>query len=537
MTVRHPLIWVTLLMLLAFAVLTPPPDHVIDTQLRLRVTRAMLETGTLEIDNDPAFSHLTPQSPNGRHYCVYPIGQSLVLLPLDSTAKTLSYVIPVGAIEQRTLRDCLTAWMYFWTINGLLALAVYGVLRRLRLSRRSAALGTLAVFFTSLWLIWSRSMQEETLAALLLVSALYFGLRGAQSGGVGRSGLVIGALFGLLANVRYNGAFAALGVMVWVLAACPDMKSRVRLVVAAAAVLIPALGLAGWYNTLRFGSAAETGYQAYGASIGRSWAFNLADFGALTGGSDFGLLWFALPLLLLPFAFAGKRRTLVIGVCALGVTLLLHVIFLSGFFMHEPGGHFGYCGPRYLAHGAILLAIPGWVGARAAMRMGRRLPLAPRLAAIALAAGALFQLAGVPLQAEIERYQDAMANYAETPPPRPAAYVPRRFKNLLIAATGKIREETVPEKIREPGKLDDLTAERIANACTPNLLPWRLPLQGRPHAVLPAWLIAAVSALWWAALAGLVGMMLVGLRRLTSRSPMRPATGQNPPADKTGQTA
>jgi hypothetical protein len=433
------------------AVLVLPEISGIDETVRIRVANSIVTRGEVDIppwDSDDKYTNVYVNEERGKTYGLWNIGQSLVLAPFLALSNPLKESVsdPAG---KTLVQGAIVSIGYAMFVNVLLALATYGVLRRLRLSRKSSALGVLVLALCTQWLVWGMSLQEESLCALLLMAALWCGLRARRSlGGVGW-GVAMGCLFGFLANVRFNGAFAAGAILIWCAWAIPDRK---RTLVFAGTVVLAALPWAAlwlWYNWARTGDAFLSPYAANFAIMRRdlgmdtSWHFSYVRWAWMLIGLDNGAIWFALPLMFLPAlrakAGAGKSRLTWLAVFMLGA-LVLHAIMLSGFYAGV--GVQGAGSPRYLGHQLILFGPLVWVALRRAWLKKTR--LARACIAFVLIASCAFQLSARLLNPELEASQDVNAEHAGVPHPKPEMHLPRRLNNIGLALQGRLEKQTYP---------------------------------------------------------------------------------------------
>jgi 4-amino-4-deoxy-L-arabinose transferase-like glycosyltransferase len=280
------------------------------------------------------------------------------------------------------------------------------------------------------------------------MAALWCGLRARQSAMPWRWGVAMGCLFGFLANVRFNGAFAAGAVLVWCTWMIPDRRRALMFTGTVVLSALPWAALWLWYNWARTGDAFLSPYAANFALMRKdlgmdtSWHFSYVRWAWMLVGLDNGAIWFALPLLFLPaLRFRGSRPTGrgLLALLMLGA-LLLHAVLLSGFYAGV--GVQGAGSPRYLGHQLILFGPLVWVALRRAWLNKTRLARAGIAAVLVVSCG--LQLSARLLNPELEASQDVNAEHAGVPHPKPELHLPRRFNNLRLAFLGKLEEQTYP---------------------------------------------------------------------------------------------
>ncbi len=486
---RGSLIRALLAISCVLAVVAPPQVDTADALVRLDCARSILWRGTLALEKEHAESQLSPLGSDGRRYCIYPIGQSLVLVPLEAGAAAVLAVFGKSANEY--LRDVLVALQYLTSVTLLSALATFWVMRRLGLSQRSAALGLVVCFCTTQWIVWSRSMQEEVLAGTLLLATLGCILE-ARTSRYAFLPLCAGALLGLLANIRYNAAFPALGLVAWSFFALGDRRNWIRFWFLSAATLTPWLMLSGWYNFARFGDVFRSGYAA--ADIGGSllaWSFDVGSLLNWVCGADFGVLWFWAPigvLLALRARHRHRRRDLA---CCLALALAAHVGVLSGF-SHGAGVH-GCVGPRFVCHHMMLMLPLVWVAFRGLTVGGS--PALARPSVAVLAFSFAIQFCCLPLSAGLENMQHLARTEAGLEPCR-AGYLPCRAANLVRLLRNDLLAYSYPPELHGRVIANVNTSESFRVAANPSLLPWRVSGGIRARQMLPTWVAWVAGAVW-----------------------------------------
>lgn len=491
-----------------------------DETVRIRVANSMVTRGEVDIPFwegfDDKYTNVYVNTGRGKTYGLWNIGQSLVLAPFVALSNPLKESVsdPVG---KTLVQGAIVSIGYAAFVNVLLALATYGVLRHMRLSRKSAVVGVLVLALCTQWLVWGMSLQEESLCALLLMAALWCGLCARQSAMPWRWGVAMGCLFGFLANVRFNGAFAAGAILLWCAWAIPDRKRALMFTGTVVLSALPWAALWLWYNWARTGDAFLSPYAANFALMRRdlgmdtSWHFSYVRWAWMLVGLDNGAIWFALPLLFLPSLRVHAPRPTGRGWLALLmlIALFLHAVLLSGFYAGV--GVQGAGSPRYLGHQLILFGPLVWVALRRAWLKKTRLARAG-IAAV-LVVSCVFQLSARLLNPELEASQDVNAEQAGVPHPKPELHLPRRFNNLGMAFLGKLEKQTYPGF----AQIDPVTKSRHTMlVVTPAYIVFLdkhfKPAAGDPRGVFYwGWIGAALTFM------GLVTLLLRSTRRCVAR--------------------
>lgn len=502
---KRPYLIVLLIAIAALsAVLVLPEISGIDETVRIRVANSIVTRGEVDIPFWEGFDDelltVYVNKERGKAYGLWNVGQSLVLAPFVALSNPLREGVsdPVG---KSLIQGAVVCIGYAMFVNVLLALATYAVLRQMRLSRKSATLGVLVLAVCTQWLVWGTSLQEESLCALLLMAALWCGFRASKSSQPWRWGVAMGACFGFLANVRFNGAFAAGAILIWAALMIPDRKRALMFAGAVIMAALPWAALLLWYNWARTGDAFFSPYQANyalmqaeAASKGQpfGYSFSLVRFSWMLFGLDNGAIWFALPLLLIP-ALSGNAR---LGVCLLLGALVLHAVLLSGFYAGV--GVQGAGSPRYLGHQLIVLGPLAWLASRRAWVSRRR---GLRYAVVcAFVISATLQFSAHLLNPELEASQDVNYEAAGDARPSPDLHLPRRFKNLWLAANDRLARYSYPAtRGKNPGEarhtmLVILPAYYMyLDKYYPDAGTWRVPMRAGWGV---AWLVLIVSGGW-----------------------------------------
>jgi hypothetical protein len=278
----------------------------IDTGVRLEVARSLAREGS------PAIPEMQMRTPfgivgsfaggDGRHYSIYGLGQSLLMVP---------------AVVLGGERDAALA-----TLVNPLATAATGALLVLigaALGFSATAAIRLGLAFGLCTLAWPQSKLtfEAPLEMLCLTGAVLFLLRPGRGAAAAAGGFVGFALL-----TRPSAVVMVPGLAI--LLRCGD-DSRGRATAACAGV-IPGLALALFYNHLRWGSPFATGYPFTGF---RYFEFSWEGFVGLLGSPGRGFFWYSPILLLAPFGFRRlwkRERAVAAAVAAL---CLSYVGFLS----------------------------------------------------------------------------------------------------------------------------------------------------------------------------------------------------------------
>ena len=212
----------------------------IDTGVRLEVARSLVREGT------PAVEPMRMQTPfgivgsfpgqGGRHFAVYGIGQSLLMVPF----------VALGGEHDATLIPIINLLATALTAAMLVLLA-----GRLGFSERAGV--RVALLYGVATLAWphAKFTFEAPLESAAGVAALFFALREGR-----RSAVLAGLAFGAALLVRPT-AVLFLPALAWLIATGPHGRGRAGAFALAAA---PAVAVVLGYNALRWGDALSVGY-------------------------------------------------------------------------------------------------------------------------------------------------------------------------------------------------------------------------------------------------------------------------------------
>jgi len=244
---------------------------VIDETMPLSITAQLLTAHTVQLN--PLYPALrewgAPDSnPNTPIFSKYPIGQSLLALPLYA----LGTLAPIHAIAPTPsgqpflpTAPVLTVWILGSLTTILTALGLVKTTQALGYPTRTGACLAVAFAVTTFAWPYAKTFYNEPSTACALIGTIYFSLRYRQSN-VRRDGLLTGGCLGAAILVRTTSIVFVPLVLLYLLPTRPTnwwMEVREWL----ARLFWPSLGIALGiavtlgYDLYRFGSILETGYE------------------------------------------------------------------------------------------------------------------------------------------------------------------------------------------------------------------------------------------------------------------------------------
>lgn len=228
-----------------------------DAVVAFDVTRNILEHGTVATTRDliglEAF-----RGPDGRYYSPFGIAQSIYNVPFYLAGTTFVRMtgitagkadsIPKASVAVgQTLLVAVIVWQVF-----SLSLALTGQLIPAGMAAVTAAFGSV------LW-PYARFGFNQPLAAVTLVAAVAWALRGARQKAPGTIAMAGWALAVSLMT-RHEMVLAAIPIGLWLLTSASDWTAGVRRVMAFAPGVLAGVGAWLTFNAVRFGNPFDSGY-------------------------------------------------------------------------------------------------------------------------------------------------------------------------------------------------------------------------------------------------------------------------------------
>jgi Dolichyl-phosphate-mannose-protein mannosyltransferase len=228
---------------------------VIDEAMMIGATASIAERGTAQINS--IYPALLPwgapaSDPDSPIYSKYPLGQSLLAVPLYAVGRLL----PISAVKMLNdqpfvpLAPFLTAILLNTLATVLTALALFFTVPLWGFSRRTGALVAVLYSVTTLAWPYAKTFYVEPTTACALAWMVYFAVRYRCDHHL-RDGLIAGGCLGLAILLRTTSVIFVPLLLVYLfpqwIAPLPGVAAGVALT----------LG----YNFYRFGSLFETGYE------------------------------------------------------------------------------------------------------------------------------------------------------------------------------------------------------------------------------------------------------------------------------------
>ncbi|NTW01835.1 MAG: hypothetical protein HGA19_11155, partial [Oscillochloris sp.] len=324
-------------------------------------------------------------------YSAYGPGQSVLAVPFYLIGRTLASAFPAANVAYST--HVAISWFNPLVTAGIAALIALASLR-LGYSLRSA--GTTALIYGLATMAWphSKTFFAEPLASGLTFAAFTLLLGGkSQPGNSSVARYVMSGLLATLActvKIQAGLALPLLGFYVLyqitqqAAATAPPLScirhlgSYIPVLAAFALGSVLGLGTLGAYQWVLFGSPLHSGYG--GANGVFSGSLREGLYGLLISSGK-GIIWYAPPLLLLPFGLVwlyqrNRGAAMLCGAIALATVLFYGKVT----FWHGDGAW----GPRYLNMALPFMALP-LVAVADATFTGRRAPALALAATLALA--------------------------------------------------------------------------------------------------------------------------------------------------------
>ncbi len=478
-----------------------------DTDHRLQATHSFW---TSEPPVDPQdYPDFGIHGRNGKLYGWYGIGQSLLMLPADVVGTYLDRLPVFGDYDaDPSVRNIFVSFSTDILICVLSALVCFRLLGLFGFSVNQQIAGVLALIFCTTFLHYAQNMMENNYILLLTLTGLTFQYQWLRNGD--RRALWIGSLAlgaNLLTRLTTGMDLVAvalfLALVSWFSGARGrELRSRFT---AYAKVALPAyagfLLLDRLYQYRRFGSFFTTYIGAFAreqkmlnpalpAAYPFETPFHVGFFGALFTPEKSIFLFDPLLILVLILCAVAWRRfrpEIRAYLIAFGALLLGYICFYATF--TDWSGDYAW-GDRYVSTAAQLVA---FISVPLLMRHRAEVGGAVRAIGIMLIAGSvLVQVSSVIFWCPLEIYQmDTLGH--------PTFVVALRMKNIVAFSLGKMDQWGLVN--------DSMTNDPwdYAHISAFNFLPFLLARVGKAA----GWIVHVVTAIWFAALTGLISVLIL----------------------------
>ncbi len=445
---------------------------------------------------------------NGTLQSWYGIGQSLLMLPAD-IAGTYIERLPIFAAyngNDPAVRSIIVSYSTNILLAVLTSLVCFRFLRQLDFTEKQSILGALALQLCTTHLHYTQNMMENNYIFLLTLTGFSFQFEWLRTGS--RRALLIGsAAFGLNLLTRLTtgmdllaGGFFILLVLWLEGTRGPALWHRCRSYLATALPVYLFFGLLDrLYQFYRFGSFFNTYITIFAQEARRrdptlpakypfETPFHIGFFGPFWVPEKSIFLFDPLIILLIVLAVvAWKRFTPSVRAYIITGFLLLfaYISFYARYTVWT--GDFAW-GDRYVSTAVEMVAM---LAVPLLLRYRRALARPVWIFGIALiAVSAVIQAASLAFWMPLEIYQMETLGH-------PTFLIALRFKNIAAFALGKMDAWglNTPAMSEDPWDYVHIT--------TWNFLPFLLKRAG----FAPAWAVRCVFAVWFAALAALVGVL------------------------------
>ncbi|HXQ27222.1 MAG TPA: hypothetical protein VN822_12500 [Candidatus Acidoferrales bacterium] len=475
-----------------------------DTTHRLQAAHSWW---TSEPEVDPAdYPVFGIHGPDGKLHGWYGIGQSLLMLPADIVG---TYVERLPIFEDYdddpTVGDIVVSYTTNILVCILTALVCWRLLRLLGFTVNQRIAGVLALLFCTTFLHYTQNMTENNYILLLTLTGLAFQYEWLSTGS--SRALLIGSLAlgaNLLTRLTTGMDLLAVGLFLLLTAwftGVPALRSRLA---SFARIAVPVYAIFGLidrvYQHHRFGSYFNTYIQLFGreqkmlnpalpAAYPFETPFHVGFFGALFTPEKSIFLFD--PLLVLTaivavLAWKRFRPEIKAYLVAFAALVLAYISFYAKF--TDWSGDFAW-GDRYVSPAAQIVAfvsVPLLLRHRA--DVGK---VVWKIGIALVAVSVVVQLASVMFWCPLEIYQmDTLGH--------PTFVVALRLKNIVAFSLGKMNEWGLDNDSMKQDPWD------YVHITTFNFLPFLLARVGKSA----GWVVHLLTALWLAALAALVALLI-----------------------------
>ncbi|MCH7705153.1 MAG: hypothetical protein IIB61_08575, partial [Planctomycetes bacterium] len=339
-------------------------DLTSDSEIRWATARQLLDTGWFDLPT--GITNAYADGIDGRQYAFYAPGQSICLIPFVVAGRWIAAMgLPISGTADM-FGQFLASVGFFPVCGALIVVLTFAIVFQATGSRRDARWIAFALGAASMHWHHTAAGADESQVGLCVLLAVWAIQRVWHGGGWHCRLLVCGAM-GVAVSFRYSaatfGGAIILAGLTYDLARQTTGSERLRRLwswlLAACLGLVPICVALGWFNAVRFGSWAETGYgPAHLERIGGVGLFETPLWFGLTGmlfSPGKGVFLFNPPLILAVYGAVRFWREF------RGLALIVVAAFLGSVLFHSTytfwGGDFTW-GPRYLTSIMGLLLLP-----------------------------------------------------------------------------------------------------------------------------------------------------------------------------------
>jgi len=141
-----------------------------DTLNRLQVTRSLWTKAPQVLETNEDYKVFSAIGRDGNRYVTWGIGQSLVMLPVDIFAHSLTKALKLSEANSNKLTNGVVSYLTFPLINILAIVASFDLLKKLDFNTKQSTYGALSLLFCTSFLHYSQTHQENSLDFLMTIS-------------------------------------------------------------------------------------------------------------------------------------------------------------------------------------------------------------------------------------------------------------------------------------------------------------------------------------------------------------------------------
>lgn len=235
----------------------------IDTLNRLQVTRSLWTNTPQVLGSNEDSKEFSAIGRDGNRYVTWGIGQSLVMLPADIFAHSLTKALKLQEGNANKLTSGIVSYLTFSLINILAIVVSFQFLKKLDFNTKQATYGALSLLFCTSFLHYSQTHQENSLDFLMTISGYLFHLLWLGSNsilflwiGLSASGFDLLIRLPLAINSISVAIFTGIQLYFQSKSTANDLnyikKSVIKYLTIAAIVYIFFLGIDRFYHWIRF---------------------------------------------------------------------------------------------------------------------------------------------------------------------------------------------------------------------------------------------------------------------------------------------
>jgi hypothetical protein len=467
----------------------------LDTLNRLQVTRSLWTNAPQVLETNADSKGFSAVGRGGNRYVTWGIGQSLVMLPADIFAHSLTKALKLQAGNANKLINGIVSYLTFSLINILAIVASFQFLKKLDFNTKQATYGALSLLLCTSFLHYSQTHQENSLDFLMTVSGYLFHLLWLGSNSVlflwlGLSTLGFNLLIRLPLAINSISVAIFTGIQIYFQSKSTvnDLnyikKTVIKYLAVAAIVYIFFLGIDRFYHWIRFDTFSSSyttiwaeQMKSVDLSLPKSFPFSVPFIEGFLGFlfSPEKSIFLFNPLILVTLYISIKKwEAISYNIRAFLISLIFllfaTIVTYSSWFLWGGGGSWG---PRYTTTASQLISL---AAVPLAMKFNFKNIIEITIFKITIIVSLLIQLSSVFFDFNLELTQNDVHR-------KSMFIIIQRFFNLIAVFTGNFDNWNL--------RPDSMTRNESQSFITVTFLPWKNAVS-----LLPPHLTIVLQVAW-----------------------------------------